>query len=583
MRLSIAARLAGYAAMVALGVGCTRLGLHQGGGTPLVARHVTRYSEKPSVVALGDAPAIMVAAAACEPAQALPGKVVSPGPASSPITQVKHAVPAAPPMTSEPPLIQLPAVPELRPVDSLPPIVTPPPLPPQPKDNPAADSNVETLPSITVEAQPESERIAPPRPDQRIPISIDAVLRLAQDQNGEVAVAREKLAEAFGEADVAAKGWIPDLTVGGSFYRHDGGIQDFNGNLIRSHYSSLFGGLEVRGKFNVHEFTYQKLDAARKVWKQRGELSKLTSEKLLDATSTYIDLLAARSGEAVAGELEKKLALLLDDVKKMETIDPIARSEVVRVQGELDAQHLIKRKLREGANAAAAKLIYLLGLDPTSELLIMDKTLAPVELVDVSGPPEKLVSQVLVNGPGIQELEGLLALIDDALARSHSPARYMPVVEMCLLEGGFGAGPGASLRWDNRFDLGLHARWNLTDFLLRKEKLHVNQSRIQQAQLTYHDLRGKLTLALFEAREVSLSSKEQIQLGEQQIRSAEKAYQFSIERVGKAKSPLETLLAIRSLAGAQLAYITAIREYDKAQLRLFILTGEAFHPPRRIT
>lgn len=444
-----------------------------------------------------------------------------------------------------------------------------------------ARQDVLTLPPLTVELQPEAERIGPPVDDMKIPISLDAVLRLAQDQNGEVAIAREKLAEAFAEEDVAQKKWIPDLTVGGSVYRHDGGIQDFNGNLVKSHYSSVFGGLEIRGKLDLRNFTYDKLDAARKTWMQRGELSRLTSEKLLEAAGTYIDLLAARSGEAVSGELDKKLTILLEDAKKMEKLDPIAKAEVVRVQNELHAQALIRRKLREGANGAAAKLIYLLGLDPSSELVIMDKAIAPFDLVDVSGPPEKLVAQVLANGPGIQELEGLLALIDDALVRSQGAARYLPAMELSLLEGGFGAGPGTSLRWDNRFDLGLHARWNLTDFIVRREKQQVNLSKVQQAQLTYQDLRAKLILALFEAREVSLSSKEQIQFGRQQIKSAEKSYQLSTERiVGKGKNPTEILLAIRSIAAGQLAYITAIREYDKAQLRLFILVGDAFDPRR---
>src|SRR5262249_21938740 len=57
-----------------------------------------------------------------------------------------------------------------------------------------------------------------------LPISLDTVLRLAQDRNGQMAIARQRLEEAFAQQDVAAKKCIPDLTVGTAYYRHEGGI-----------------------------------------------------------------------------------------------------------------------------------------------------------------------------------------------------------------------------------------------------------------------------------------------------------------------------------------------------------------------
>src|SRR5262245_14122722 len=63
----------------------------------------------------------------------------------------------------------------------------------------------------------------------QLPISLDTVLRLAQDQNGRINIARLRLQEAFAEEDLAAKRWLPQITVGPAYYRHEGGIQDFNG------------------------------------------------------------------------------------------------------------------------------------------------------------------------------------------------------------------------------------------------------------------------------------------------------------------------------------------------------------------
>src|SRR5206468_11640310 len=124
-----------------------------------------------------------------------------------------------------------------------------------------------------------------PRP---LPISLDTVLRLAEEQNGQIALARERVREATAEKHL--KQWLPDLYVGTAYYRHEGGIQNEDGTLTRSSFGAMFGGMEVRGRFDLREAVFQRVDAERKVWQQKGELSKLSSENLLDAANTYVDL-----------------------------------------------------------------------------------------------------------------------------------------------------------------------------------------------------------------------------------------------------------------------------------------------------
>lgn len=420
---------------------------------------------------------------------------------------------------------------------------------------------------------------------RNVPITLDAVLRLAQDQNGMVRLAREKLYEAETQQELATKNWLPETSVGAGWWRHEGGIQDFQGNMVRSSYGSVLGGLEIRSKLDLRDKVFGRLEAERKVWQQQGELTKFTADQLLDATTTYVDLMAARVAEGIAVEAERKLERLLEQARSLEKVDPGVRVETARVESELGAQRMLTRRLHEGSVAAAAKLVYLLGLDPASELVLVDKNLIALKLVDDQQPAETLVQSALQRGPGVQEMEAVLGLLEEMRGKGESPLHFLPSLEVRIVEGAFGAGPGSRLDWESRWDLGVQARWNLTELLTGRQRKRLANLRIQQAHLSYEDLRGKLTLGVHEAREAAQSNQEQIRMATTQIKHAEESYNLSDMRLReniKGRSPSEVLLAIRTLLGARLGYLHAIRDYDKAQLRLFILTGAVCQsgPPR---
>ncbi len=455
---------------------------------------------------------------------------------------------------------------------------------------------IQTLPAVRGVAQAPTDNSAPqtlgppvqlefhPAEARKLPINLDTVLRLAQDQNGQVAIAREKLNEAFAQQDIAALAWLPDLWVGASYYRHEGGIQNEDGSLTHSSFGSLFGGAEIHGRFNLQDAVFQKVDAERKVWQQKGELSKLTSENLLEAATTYVDLLAARAGEAILLRQQSLLEDLLKQATSLADVDPGVKVEVSRIRSELEGQQQLMSKLRSGARNAVAKLLYLLGLDPSAELVVMDRQLLAFTLVDTTGPVERLVEQALTSGPGVREMEGLLNLIHGANAKAQGLGMLMPTIDLRLAEGIFGTGPGASSTWDNRFDVILQARWNLTPFATARDRRRVMQSKMEQMHLTYKDLRGKLTMGVQEAYETVNSGHEQMGYGERQIKEATDAYDLSKIRLKnyrlKGATPSEVLAAIRTLGGAQLTYLQAVRELNKAQLRLVVLLGvgsEACH------
>jgi outer membrane protein TolC len=256
--------------------------------------------------------------------------------------------------------------------------------------------------------------------------------------------------------------------------------------------------------------------------------------------------------------------------------------EVSRIAAEISAQRQQRRKSREQSEAAAAKLAYLLGVDPDAELQPLEQVMAPVHLVDALASTEEFVARALSTGPGVHETQRILAILEEARQKGQGAGNYLPTLEMRMVEGVFGAGPGSRSTWDNRWDLGLQMRWNLTEHLTAKERQRVAQSQMSQLHLSYQELRAKLIAGVKEAHEAIQSAQDQMREAREMIDHARGTVKWSRYRcteleLQKRASPSEVLQALRTQAGAQLAYLGAVRDFNRAQVRLLVLMGST--PP----
>jgi outer membrane protein TolC len=387
--------------------------------------------------------------------------------------------------------------------------------------------------SATPDAPP--EKLPPPQstkpsdppvlPDHKVlSISLDIVFHLAEEQNLQVGQGRARVDEA--EARLALTGCLHPV---------------------------------------------QKVNAERKLWQQRAELSKLTAETLLEAASTYVDLLAAQAGRAIVLQTEKDLIPLLERAQKLAATEPGAQAEVVRIRAEVEGSKQDARSFAVQAAAAAAKLVYLLALDPCTELLPVDCALVPYNLVDVRLTCCELVGMALNQGPGVQEMGQMVAVIDEALAKSHGLTRA----------GGRASGDESNDTTNKCLDWIGRLSSCLTNMFHRADRRRIALAEQAQAHLAYDDLKAKLAAGVQEAYETILGASEQIQHGTDRVKYAQESRKLSQDRLNDnvpGSSYSEVLLSLQGRALAQLKYVAAIRDYDKSQLRLMVLTGGSHGP-----
>jgi outer membrane protein TolC len=363
------------------------------------------------------------------------------------------------------------------------------------------------------------------------------------------------------------------------YYRHEGGIQDFQGNLVHSSTQALYPGLTLESELDFREATFRQIKGERDIWQQKAELSQINSELLLEAATTYIDLLVAQRAAAVARELADYEQKVLTRAQQLAKVPETARDGMVEsVQAVLNARQQTLAKLKQQTSAASAKLVYLLGLPPETVLIPMDKVLAPIDLVDVSVPVHDLVAQALTNGPAVRELEGMLSVIQLGIDKSYGLHNLLPSLKICAMEGLFGAGPGGDMAWDNRLDIGVQVRWNLTQLAHAEHRRAQARSKQLQAMYNYDDVRGKLAAGVQDARDTIIFDREQIGEARSEIKNASESYKANNKRLQEGRpltnaSVSDTIIAIRALEQAHFNYLGSIGSHNKAQVRLLLLLG----------
>lgn len=328
------------------------------------------------------------------------------------------------------------------------------------------------------------------------PLDLAAISRLVDQQNGQIAVARARVHEAWVEKHVADQRCLG---------------------------------------------TAKQLEAEGKIWQQQLEQSRVISETLLDATGTYVDLLAAQTGEAIGLDLQKRLQELLGRARKLAGAEKGAGVQVPPIEAQFSGQQRILVDLRQQATAASAKLAYALGLEPETKLVLLYDQLMEFQIATAPLPARELINRALTTGPGVREMEGTIQFLERAMARANDTS---PVLQL----------------------LAPHLRGRVC----------IAQAKLQTTLLAYQDLRGKLAAGVLEARAAILAGREQVRLAEEQITHAERAYELSNQRskeLVEGSSFSEVLSSLMSLSLARGSYVNALRSYNRAQLRLWVLLG----------
>jgi len=451
------------------------------------------------------------------------------------------------------------------------------------------------------------EYSAPPPPvawkrpavfENALPINLPTALRLVNARTMDIAIASKRIQQAHAQFEQAKYSWVPTLTIGADYLRHDGRSQDIQGGVIEPSRSAFMAGLGLNAVFTPSDAIFAPL-AAKQVMRARvADLDVAENNMLLAVAEAYFNVQQAR-GEYVGAEVAAAHGEEL--VKRAEKLAEglVPPVEAVRARTELARRKQTARLAQERWQLASAELIRLLRLEPTAVIDPAEPPHLRVSLVDLNETIDNLITVGLRNRP---ELASQQALVEATLQRLRQE-KIRPLIPSLVLRGAgtsppasltggvFGAGNDALSKYGPRADVGLQAVWTFEGFgLVNRGKIRERRADNEVAMLELFRLQDRIAAEVAQAHAQAKSAALRLADSESGLKDAADSVDKSFKGLSQTRRagdlivllvrPQEVVASIQALNQAYADFYGAIGDLNRAQFRLYRALG---HPAGFVT
>jgi outer membrane protein TolC len=435
--------------------------------------------------------------------------------------------------------------------------------------------------------------------DHILPISLAAALQLARANSLDIALASQRILLAAAQLERAHALWLPSLQFGVDYFRHDGRIQDVQGNILDTSKSSFMVGGAPSAMFALSDAIYAPLAARQVVRARQAGFQAATNDTTLSVAEAYFNVQQAR------GEFTGALDAVHRAEELVERTEQLARDlapplEVTRARADLARRRQAVHSAREHWRVSSAELARLLRLDATTIVEPIEPLHLQITLVSFEKVADDLIPVALTNRP---ELAAQQAIVRATLAQLRQE-KIRPLVPSVLLRGAstnpagtlgggtFGGGINDNLsRFGSRVDLDVQLLWQLDNLGLgNRARIQERRSEHELALLESLRLQDRVAAEVVQALAQGQEAAARVKEAEAGLQDAIASLKDNFEGLKQTKRvggnllilvirPSEVGAAIQVLADSYNNYYAAIGDYNRAQFRLYRALG---HPSQQI-
>jgi outer membrane protein TolC len=425
-----------------------------------------------------------------------------------------------------------------------------------------------------------------------LPINLPTALRLANVRPVDVLAASERIRLSSAQWQRARVLWLPTFLSGTDYYRHDGQIQDIQGNVFNANKGSFLLGTGPYAVFATSDALFLPLAQRQVVRSQEAAYRVAINDTMFAVAEAYFNVQEARGELAGAAEAVAQTEELLRRTQQLgEVLTPAF--EQVRTAAELSRRRQWVHRARERWGLASAELNRSLRLDPMTVLEPVEPPQFQVVLIDPQVPLDDLIRTGLTRRPELAASQGL---VQATLYRLRQE-RMRPLMPSILLRGAapgvtgtmsaglFGGGLNGNMGgWGPRQDYDLQVLWELQNMGFGNRALvREKQSDHRLAVLEVMRVQDRVAAEVVQAHLQLDTSTARLRDAEDELQSAQRSLVENFIGLKQTRPsgelptliarPQEVVAAVQALAQAYSDYYSAVADYNRAQFRLYRAVG----------
>ncbi len=425
-----------------------------------------------------------------------------------------------------------------------------------------------------------------------LPINLPTALKLVNARTMDIAIASQRIQQAGAQLDQAKYAWLPTVTIGSDYVRHDGRFQEAGGGIINPSRSAFMAGAGVNAIFTPSEAIFAPLASRQVVRARVAEREAVENNTVLTVAEAYFSVQQARGeyvGALIAVKHAEELVRRADKLAAA-LVPPV---EAVRARAELARRKQAVHLAQERWELASADLIRVLRLDPAA---LIDPIEPPHLRVALIAPDETVDALIPVGLRNRPELASQQALIEATLHRLKQE-RIRPLIPSLVLKGTgsnppaslsggvFGGGNDALSRYGPRADVELQVIWELQGFgLVNRAKISERRAENQLAILELFRMQDHVAAEVAQAHAKAQSAANRLADAESGLKDAADSVDKNFQGLSQTRRagdliimmvrPQEVIASIQALAQAYADFYSAVADHNRAQFRLYRALGQ---------
>lgn len=408
-------------------------------------------------------------------------------------------------------------------------------------------------------------------------IDLPTALRLADAQNLDVQVARERVKEALANRTSANEQFIPWLAPGVTWHRREGVAQASPSGIIgNAEYVGYSPGVGLSAQSTLGDAIYNSLATKQLVRASSEGLAVQRQDAAFQAANGYFELAKAKALVDVVREALATSQNYQQQLHDAVTVGIAFRGDELRVQTQSEHYQVVLRQALAQQRLAGVELARVLHLDPSVELVPQTAELVPLTLFDSTTSVESLLARAVRSRPEIKQTDALIA----AGRATRDAAVYGPLIPSVgaqLFGGALGGGPDSAHRRIGAMrDYAFAVTWRIgPGGLFDRGRIDASKAQLAARELSDSKLKDGIAAEVVAGLTRIRALSDQIGLAETSLRTATEALRLTRDRrqfgVGIV---LEDIQAQQAVTQARSDYITAIAEFNKAQYSLNRAVGD---------